>query len=267
MWSRIDSGSGAIQLEQKDAISSVTESLKARKRQKRQKLLRIYMWRVFILSLIAIATVTLHQLDVSSYTRVSDIIVSGHQSLNSYSIIEQSGVKPGQRVWLIHDFFQRQRWSQMPLIRKAKVTTKGTMVLISIEEYRILGQLQNSQHVLLQNGQTMDQESLNLHLRANTLIVGFEDAVLQEKLAKSFEKVHDGVMMYISEIHRTSVSYDDAMIMLLLDDGNRVYTDFAGIELMNEYRLILNHLKPENKCIWLDALTRAASSVPCDGND
>lgn len=267
MRSRTDFGSGAIQLEQKDAVSSVTESLKQRKRQKRQKLVRIYMWRFFVLFLIACTTYSLHKVDVSSMTRVSDVVVSGQQALSASSLVEHSGIKPGQRVWLIHNLFMKHRFRDLALIRSAQVTTKGTLVLISIEEHRILGRLSGSQDVLLQNGKTVDQNSLNLHLRAATQIVGFEDIELQEKLAKSFEKVHDGVMMYISEIHRTSVSYDDAMIMLLLDDGNRVYTDFAGIELMNEYRLILNHLKPENKCIWLDALTRAASSVPCDGND
>jgi hypothetical protein len=55
------------------------------------------------------------------------------------------------------------------------------------------------------------------------------------------------------------------LIRLIMSDGNQIFTDFAALDLINEYKLIVNQINPANKCIYFDAMHRAYSSRPCEG--
>jgi cell division protein FtsQ len=101
-------------------------------------------------------------------------------------------------------------------------------------------------------------------IATHAIISGFDEEDLLNKLVSSFADVDDSIMIFISEIHQTSVSYDRALIRLVMSDGNQIFTEFAALDLINEYKLIVNQISPANKCIYFDALHRAYSSRPCE---
>jgi len=140
-------------------------------------------------------------------------------------------------------------------------------VTIEVTEHRILGyKVTDKISLLLQSGQLIPLKESQLDWIATVaLISGFDEELQLKKLVDSFAAVDDSIMMFVSEIHQSPVSYDESLIRLIMSDGNQIFTDFAALDLINEYKLIVNQINPANKCIYFDAMHRAYSSRPCEG--
>lgn len=249
------------------SIKAVTQAIKEKKLRQRQRLIKIYTRRLFFLVLIVVIGISAYWLDKSDLFRVKSIRVSGNIHISDEEIIALSEIVPGDRMWLLTKSSVIKKVSYSPWIKDIRIIKLQNIVSIEVTEHRILGYKATDKiALLLQSGDFIVLKESQLDwIATHALISGFDDEQLLKKLVDSFSLIDDSIMMFISEIHQSSISYDDSLIRLIMSDGNQIYTDFEGLDLINEYKLIVNQINPANKCIYFDALHRAYSSRPCEG--
>ena len=76
-----------------------------------------------------------------------------------------------------------------------------------------------------------------------------------EMLDDAFEKVNSEVLAMVSEILPHVESYNDQMVRIIMNDGNRVTTSYGGIHLLNSYKKILPQLEGTHVCLFMDEFT------------
>jgi cell division protein FtsQ len=249
------------------SIKAVTQAIKDKKIRQRQRLIKIYTRRLLFLVLIILTGFGTYWLDKSDLFRVKSVSVTGNSHISDEEVIALSEIVLSDRMWLISKSSISKKISKSPWIERVNIVKSSNIVTIEVTEHRILGyKVTDKISLLLQSGQLVPLKESQLDWIATVaLISGFDDEELLKKLVESFIEVDDSIMMFISEIHQSSVSYDDALIRLIMSDGNQIFTDFEALDLINEYKLIVNQISPSNKCIYFDALYRAYSSRPCEG--
>lgn len=248
------------------SIKAVTQAIKDKKVRHKQRLIRIYTRRLIFLVLVIALGASAYLIDASDLFRVKSIRVVGNIHNSDEEIIVLSEIQQGDRLWLLSNSSLKKKISQSPWISDVRIVKKQNIVTLEITEHRILGyKVSDKISLLLQSGDFIALKESQLDwIATHALISGFDEQELLSQLVESFEAVDDSIMMFISEIHQSSVSYDDALIRLIMSDGNQIYTEFAALDLINEYKLIVNQISPTNKCIYFDALHRAYSSRPCE---
>jgi cell division protein FtsQ len=249
------------------SIKAVTQAIKEKKLRQRQRLIKIYTRRLVFLVLIIATGFMAYWLDKSDLFRVKSISVSGNIHVTDEEVIALSEIIPGERMWLISKDSIVKKVSVSPWVEDVRIVKNQNIVTIEVKEHRILGyKVTDKIALLLQSGEVIALKESQLDwIATHALISGFDEEQLMKELVDSFAKVDDSIMMFISEIHQSSISYDDSLIRLIMSDGNQIFTDFAALDLINEYKLIVNQINPANKCIYFDALHRAYSSRPCEG--
>ena len=70
-------------------------------------------------------------------------------------------------------------------------------------------------------------------------------------------------MLLISEINPHQESYDKNMVELIMEDGNRIYTSYDSMILLNAYKKTLKSLKEDNVCFVMDSLTGSYVTEDC----
>lgn len=247
------------------SIKAVTQAIKERKARQRKRLIDIYVRRLIFLILFIAMAITLVWLDRSDIFRVRSVSVTGNLHISDQEVIALSEITVGDRMWLISKNGVRKRVSASDWVDDVRVIKKDQLITIEIKEHRILGyKVTDKISLLLQSGTWISlKESQLPWIATHALIHGFDEGSLNAKLVNAFSSVDDSIMIFISEIHQYSTTYDEAMIRLIMSDGNQIFTDFEGLDLINEYKLIVNRINPSNKCIYFDAKNRAYSSRPC----
>lgn len=248
------------------SIKAVTQAIKDKKIRQRQRLMKIYTRRLIFLVLIILTGFGSYWLDKSDLFRVKSIIVTGNIHISDEEVVALSEIVLSDRMWLISKSSINKKVSKSSWIESVNIVKSSNIITIEVNEHRILGyKVSDKISLLLQSGQLIPLKESQLDWIATVALVsGFDDEDLLKKLVESFVDVDDSIMMFISEIHQSSVSYDDALIRLIMSDGNQIFTDFEALDLINEYKLIVNQINPANKCIYFDALHRAYSSRPCE---
>ncbi len=249
------------------SIKAVTQAIKDRKNRKQRRLISIYVRRLIFVLLLLAFSFALYAIDQSDLLRVKTISVVGNVHIDDQEVISLSEIRLGDRIWLTSKNSVRKRVSASPWVSQANVLKEGNQVTIEVTEHRILGyKVTDRISLLLQSGELIPLKESQLDWIATaSIITGFEDDEVQKRLVDAFAAVDDSIMLFISEIHQNPTTYDQQMIRLIMSDGNQIFTDYAGLDLINEYKLIVSQINPANKCIYFDALHRAYSSRPCQG--
>ncbi|PKM89902.1 MAG: hypothetical protein CVU85_01735 [Firmicutes bacterium HGW-Firmicutes-10] len=249
------------------SIKAVTQAIKDKKIRQRKRLIKIYTRRLVFLILFIILGLSTYWLDQSELFRVKSVSVTGNTHVSDEEIIALSEIIAGERMWLLSKGSVSKKVSSSVWVKGVNIIKSQNIVTIEVTEHRVLGyKVTDKISLLLQSGQLIPLKESQLDWIATVaLISGFDEETLLKKLVDSFAEVDDSIMMFVSEIHQSSVSYDEALIRLIMSDGNQIFTDFAALDLINEYKLIVNQINPANKCIYFDALHRAYSSRPCEG--
>lgn len=249
------------------SIKAVTQAIKDKKIRQRKRLIKIYTRRLVFLVLFIVFGLSVYLLDQSELFRVKSVSVTGNTHVSDEEVIALSEIIAGERMWLLSKSSISKKVSGSLWVKGVNVVKSQNIVTIEVTEHRVLGyKVTDKISLLLQSGQLIPLKESQLDwIATGALISGFDEETLLKKLVDSFAKVDDSIMMFVSEIHQSSVSYDEALIRLIMSDGNQIFTDFAALDLINEYKLIVNQINPANKCIYFDALHRAYSSRPCEG--
>ncbi len=206
---------------------------------------------------------------ISDISKVKYINIYNNQVISKDEIIEYLDLNLDSNLLLNNPFFIKYKLSKHPLIDnvKSEFSLLKRYINIEVSEISIFGYRQSATYssLIMADGSEIELVKQFYPLLSNLLYVeGFNEDADQKRLVESFDKLSSDVLNQISEIHQTSVSYDDKLLELRMNDGNRVYTSFQSVERLNYYFDIILNLKANNSCIYIDEMSGEAYSMPCN---
>lgn len=232
------------------------------RRRNRQRFLFIIF---FLIAMIALIYFT------SDFSKVKSIDVEGNFYYTKEDILEKANLGYDSRYILIPGFYKEWKLEKDELIEEATLEKEmDGRIHIEIKEKLMIGYMvaNDQNYIIMSDGSMHELDSKHLNTIVNLpLIDGFSEEDLP-KLAKAFESssgtINEQVIRMISEIHPYATSYDPNMIKLVMQDGNKIYTSYESLILLNTYKRTLKELKSTHVCMFMDYATNAIATQSCD---
>lgn len=245
------------------SVKKVSSVIKKRQKSKRRKLFRVWFKRLSILTLILLCGYGIYRVDASELFKVKQIVIAHNTIYSDNQIKKLLNIDIGDRTWLIYPWLKANRIKDDRVIAEVDLSIKNNILLVSVNEYRLVGVYKD--RLLLENGHVVNYLAHHQPIvDLVPLIEGFESEEYQLRLAEALAQLEPMMLFAISMIQQKQTSYDEAQLHLLLKDQNQVFSDFRSLSLLNDYRFFVNQIKPENKCIYIDAISSSAISQPCE---
>lgn len=247
-----------------EKVLSIEEKLlqqvdKKRKKRRNRRLIKM----VLILSTICLLFFYL----MSDMSRVKTLTVLNNTYYTDEQILDKAELDYHSSYVLTIRFWVNHLLEEDPLIKKAslKKDLKGGFT-IYIEEEKVIGYLKNDPSSLLIQGKSI-QNVKDVSVENIPRIGDFNNDQLQE-LDEAFKDVDNEILMMISEILPHAESYNDQMVRIIMNDGNRVTTSYKGISILNSYKKILPQLEGTHVCLFMDEFTGniIKQNIDCKGN-
>ena len=196
------------------------------------------------------------------------ILITGNKLISKEEITEVAEVSLDKYLFLSNGLFVKHKLLNHPLIAEASVKTSllKRTININVSELDVFGYryIDGGIRMIMKDGSYSElTDTLYHYLPYMIYINGFEAVDDEQRLVASFADVDDSILAQISEIHQTSVSYDDKLLEIIMNDGNKVYTSFQTVDQMNHYFSIVPQLAKENRCIMIDELSGKLYSQKC----
>lgn len=201
-------------------------------------------------------------------SKPKSIQITGNVILTKDEILKQANIDLNSNLLYANPLLITYRLKKHPFITNASTSSSlfSRVIEINLDELSLFGYRQEDDKTLmiLEDGSS-DELSSDLYQFLPSLIYvnGFIEVEDQTRLVESFKDLDKSVVSQISEIHQTSVSFDDKLIELMMNDGNKVYTSFQSVERLNYYFDIIDKLAKNNNCIYIDELSGEAYSQAC----
>lgn len=240
---------------------------KKKKRKKRRR--KIRMITIGVLLLIGVLYFS------SDASKVKSLDVSGNLFYTKDEVLKKAGLSYDTRYIVVPKLYIEYKLNQDDLLEDVSVTkTMNGSISIHVKEKAMIGYFVKDEknYALVSDGTTKEITSDNLSSIVNfPLIDGFSDEQLKN-LAASFvvenREVSSSMIAMISEIHPYHASYDENMVKLVMQDGNFIYTDYASMPLLNDYKEgVLKNIKEGKKkerlCVVLDDATANMHTEAC----
>lgn len=221
--------------------------VKKKKRKRRnRRIARLVLFLVFISMIIFYL--------MSDMSKVKSLTVKNNMYYSDEQILEIAQVDYDTNYVLTPGFLINYKLKKDPLIHSSSLhkDLHGGFT-ITVEEEKVIGYLEDNNHLLLIQGNGIEKIS-NISLKSIPRIGAFSDAQLL-KLDDAFEKVDSSIVTMISEILPHSETYNDEMVRIVMNDGNRITTSYEGIYLINSYKKILPQLEGTHVCLFMDELS------------
>lgn len=222
--------------------------------------------KITVFLLVIISAYLYWSTDVSKPKIIS---VSGNYVLSKDEVINQVDIDLDTMLIVANPMLIKYRLLKHPLIEEVNTDWSliNRYININIDEVDVFAYRQNDAGatMLMFDGSHIELSSDYYKFMPHLIFIeGFNDEALEKRLIDSFLNLDKDVINQISEIHQTSVSYDENFIELRMNDGNKVYTSFQTVERINYYFDIITNLKASNTCIIIDEMSGEAYSQPCD---
>lgn len=226
---------------------SLLRQVKTKKRKRRNKRIARFLLLVCIVSMVIFYL-------VSDMSKVKSLTVQNNTYYSDEQILEIAGLDYDSNYVLTPRLWVNYLLEKDPLIKDAKLKKdlQGGFTII-IEEEKIIGYLESdASQLLIQGVGLVDVE--NVSTKSVPRIGEFTLEQLEE-LNEAFVEVDSKILTMISEILPHSESYNSEMVMLIMNDGNRVTSSYNGISLINRYKQILPQLEGTHVCLFMDELS------------
>lgn len=237
------------------------ENNKKIKRNRRRRFRRRLFRFLFIFGIISLYVFT----DVS---KPKVIQINGNKIISKEEILSTADISLNSNLLYANPILINHRLKKHPFI--TSVSTKSSpftrIVSITIDELNLFGYRQSDNtYMILEDGSSEVLDSSLYHFLPDLIYVeGFDDIEDQQRLVASFQDVELTVLAQVSEIHQTSVSYDDKLLEIWMNDGNRFYTSFQTVDRLNYYFDIIKSLDTNNACLVVDEMSAEVYSQPCE---
>ncbi len=242
-------------------VKEISSHIKANRKKARLRLLRKLV--VFIVSsmLITLIGFGLYMLDQSSLFRIQTIIISDVRLSDEQTIRNQLPFSKGDRLWLHLPWFTTIHIDD-DAIESISFVFNQNNAFVSVVEYKPLAKTTST--LLLSNGVFYplkpEHSSLFYYLPQ---LDGFSESELSVKLATSLLGLEDFVLNLMANIKQNPSTYDEAMMIVTLDNGLNIHTDMRSLILLNQLPLFIDLIDDNNDCLYLDSVTSTARAAPC----
>lgn len=219
---------------------------------KRKKRLRLYRRIKRFLALVAIILISIVYFK-SDFSKVKSYKVSENQFYTQDEILKIANLNT-ETYFLTPSILIEKDLEKDALIGKAdlKKDFKGQFKL-KVTESKVIGYLDKDNNTVLVQGKGINKVGHYNNLELPR-IIGLNDEQL-ELLDKGFEEVDKELPFMISEITYHKESYNNNMVMFIMNDGNRVVSGYNGLYLLNNYKAILPMLTGKQACLYLDDIS------------
>lgn len=230
-------------------------------------------WKKFKITTIMLVLIIGSAYFLSDYSKVKSLSVEGNIYYNDSEIFEKASLSYNTRYIVMPKFLIQWNLEKDPLIESASVEkTMLGAIHITLKEKRIIGYYiaDDGKNILVYGKEEVLKEEISSqHINKITkfpLLVNFPDEQLLN-LLNAFQiknrEVKDGIISMISEISPYATSYDEHMVKIVMQDGNTIYSSYAGIPLLNEYKKVLQQLNESNVCLQVEDQNAVIIKTKC----
>lgn len=242
---------------------------KLEQQQRIKKLRRKRRRRRFIVIMTIVGLVSFYFF--TDFSKPHIISVKGNQIVGKDEILSTANINLDSNLIYANPLLIKSRLKKHPMISSVSVNSSlfSRIINIDVKEIEVFGYRQDTEgaNLILFDGTSKELTNDLYKFLPNLLYVeGFSEVEDQKRLVESFSNVDSTVMAQISELHQTAVSYDEKLLEIWMNDGNKVYTSFQTVDRLNYYFEIIVNLDNNNRCIYIDELSGEAYSQPCENN-
>lgn len=239
---------------------ALQDKKKNRKKVRRRKRLLITAVCVFLVAIYF----------TSDLSKVETLHVNGNSYYSKEEVLVKAGLSYDSRYAILPSWYIASKLEKDDMILDATVDKSfDGNITVDITEKTIVGYFVegNKNYVLFDDGTQKVMDEKHIEKIVNyPLIDGFNKKE-RENLAKAFskkgEKVDQEILKMISEMAPHKESYDDHMVKIVMQDGNKIYTSYDSIYILNSYKQTLKKLKKDHVCFVMDANTKTYITEDC----
>lgn len=202
----------------------------------------------------------------SASAHPSSYFVSGNRVLTDETILKRADLDYHTLIAFRSAGEIEAKLGADPLIEKAHVIFgSNRTVTIQIKEKGIKAIWMDQAMMILADGTTLGigLDYAKAWLQAPG-IYGYASREALDPLVEALLDIPSEALGNVSEIHLSPTTYDDSYVKVIMQDGNRVFTGLATLDMLTEYPTLVNALTTHNACLFFDEMTRTAFSRPCD---
>lgn len=189
----------------------------------------------------------------SPLSHVRNIYVKGNEVYSSMDIKERSGLTNKTNIWKINEGQIEKNLSKLPEIKNVTVHVQlPSSVTIKIKEHKQIAYLSRGGDfsAVLENGEILPEMKRGTFPVQAPILIGFKKGKILNKMINGLEKLPNGIVNSISEIHYTPKETDKYSITLYMNDGFQVLATLRSFhEKMAHYPSIISQLNQNEKGI------------------
>lgn len=239
---------------------ALQDKKKNRKKVKRRKRLFILFAVIFLIGIYF----------MSDASKVKTLHVNGNSYFSKEEVLVKAGLSYDTRYLLMPSWYIKNKLEKDDMILDVKVDKSlGGNITVDIKEKAIIGYFVegNKNYILFDDGTQKMMDEHHLESIVNYPLIDGFDKKERENLAKAFsikgEKVDQEILAMISEMAPHKESYDEHMVKIVMQDGNKIYTSYDSIYILNSYKQTLKKLKKDHVCFVMDADTKTYITEDC----
>jgi len=238
----------------KDETDSVIDRFKLAKKQQKRQIVKFRMRRLtMLLGTISGLVILAFLFITSSAAKVQSISFTDPLYLHENYILDKLGLSYQDNYFLISPLALEFRFQSLELLKLKVTKTANRSINIAVEPVDILGYYNSGGKIyfLLASGKSvLYKTEYYALLSVFPYLVGYDQIADAEKLAQSLQVIKQPVIRQISEIERFATTYDENMLKLTMEDGNRAFVAIKSLSLINEYESVVKELKKQHVCIF-----------------
>lgn len=247
-----DSDEDENKVDEKENKNKFKEKLKSIK-QPKVKLPNINYLKLFLIILLLAVISVLSVYLISSWSAVKEIEVNGNVNLEKEEILERSGIKEGNKMYLLQTNKAEENIKVLPIVEKINVEREWpNKVVINVEEYAIVGFVESHRNYypVLENKRVLR----GFHMAPeNAPIIHFFEGKEFDGLVDSLNDVNPEILRTISEIYYRPHDESYTRIQVLMNNGQEIIADYTTFgEKINYFEGMSNAIGDKSGVIDLE---------------
>ncbi len=192
--------------------------------------------------------------------RISNIYIFGNDYVSDWDIIVDAKLDNYPISFKNPQYIIEKRLKKNTLIRSVKVTKRGTIVTIEVEENRPIFYDNIKKKTVLTDGKTVDQifdvPTLSCVITENQNEQPSKCEItikMYNSLLNGLSKLEKDILMKISEITYSPDGIDEEKFLFTMTDGNYVYITLKKINLISDYNNIVKEFNNKKGILYLNS--------------
>lgn len=246
---------------------SVEQLIQDRKRQHQTQQKRRWILRGLFLGWIMVLGLGTYGYIISTFSRSGSVVWSGEYFVTPSELRLAAGLASTSWTALTDPVALRDSVAQHPLVASVSIQRKpGNALSVTLVEHRLMGLVMSpeGQKYVTEQGAliTLTPQLVDKNL-ALPLIYDFTVAEHLTRLADELAQLDDEIFVNISEIHIDHMAFDQPVLTLHMQDGNRVYVAISALFRLSDYMRVIQNTGLTNACFELIERGDAVPVISC----